>query len=419
MHIEYFSPKTIPCKGLFLKGLFILLFFICFRSFGQNSDSITVYRMARADLDTLTSQGYHGRGYVNRGDRKAADYLARRFHDLQLLSFGKDYFQPFTIQVNTFPGKMEVWLDDTKLVPGVDYIAHEASGSGKGSFALNDHSQPSRQTLVRPISERNKPVINPDHLPMVFLEPKKLTADFSTTAWKFPAFILLKSTRTDTAHAIRLEIENKLLKKYQTQNVLGYIKGSVFPDSFLVFTAHYDHLGQLGANTYFPGANDNASGTSMLLSLADYYSRPENRPRYSILFIAFSAEEVGLLGSKYFTEHPVVPLKQIKFLLNMDIFGTGEEGITVVNGSVFPVEFELLKKINAENGWLKEVKVRGKAANSDHFFFSEKGVKAFFIYTMGGIKAYHDVEDRSETLPLNEFVDLKHLIIKFASVLQQ
>jgi hypothetical protein len=102
----------------------------------------------------------------------------------------------------------------------------------------------------------------------------------------------------------------------------------------------------------------------------------------------------------------------------MDIMGTGEDGITVVNGSVFKPEFDALKKINDDNGFLKDVKIRGKAANSDHYLFAEKGVHACFIYTMGGIKAYHDIYDKSETLPLNKFEDLFSLIVHFGDYLQ-
>jgi aminopeptidase YwaD len=185
----------------------------------------------------------------------------------------------------------------------------------------------------------------------------------------------------------------------------------VQPDSFIFITAHYDHLGGLGKDTYFPGANDNASGIALLLNLAHYYvSHPQ---RYSIGFICFAGEEAGLIGSKYFTDNPLAPLKKIRFLLNTDLAGTGQEGITVVNATEFPKEFTLLQQINKENNLLAAVNARGKAANSDHYFFTEKGVPAFFFYTLGGIKAYHDVFDKAATLPLNEHEDLFKLVVKF------
>jgi aminopeptidase YwaD len=74
-------------------------------------------------------------------------------------------------------------------------------------------------------------------------------------------------------------------------------------------------------------------------------------------------------------------------------------------------QFKKLSKINKKKDYVPKVKIRGRAANSDHFWFSQLGVPAFFIYTVGGIQAYHDVYDRPETLPLTEFDDLHDLII--------
>ena len=73
----------------------------------------------------------------------------------------------------------------------------------------------------------------------------------------------------------------------------------------------------------------------------------------------------------------------------------------------------MLNAVNDEHKLLAKINPRGKAANSDHYFFSEKAVPAFFFYTLGGIKAYHDVFDKPETLPLNEHEDLFKLIIHF------
>ena len=189
------------------------------------------------------------------------------------------------------------------------------------------------------------------------------------------------------------------------------------PDSFIFITAHYDHLGGMGLNTFFPGANDNASGVSLLLNLARYYSMSPQR--YSIGFICFAGEEAGLVGSKFYTEYPLRPLDNIRFLLNTDLAGTGEEGITVVNATEFPEAFSLLKGINDEYKLLPAVKERGKAANSDHYYFSEKGVPAFFFYTMGGIKAYHDIFDRPETLPLDRHEELFRLVSLFVEGIQK
>ena len=89
----------------------------------------------------------------------------------------------------------------------------------------------------------------------------------------------------------------------------------------------------------------------------------------------------------------------------------------VVNGAIHEKEFSLLNKINAEEHLVKEIKKRGKAANSDHYWFSENGVPCFFMYTMGGIKAYHDVYDKESTLPLTAYKQVFTLLTEFVKTL--
>src|ERR1043166_3939297 len=131
---------------------------------------------------------------------------------------------------------------------------------------------------------------------------------------------------------------------HKAKNVIGYSKGSQKPDSFIVFTAHYDHLGTIGRDAYFPGANDNASGVAMMLDFARSNARKPHP--YSMLFIAFAGEEAGLLGSYYYVQNPVIALSQISMLINLDLMGTGDEGMTVVNATEFPAEFACLQRIN-------------------------------------------------------------------------
>jgi aminopeptidase YwaD len=239
----------------------------------------------------------------------------------------------------------------------------------------------------------------------------KLTWSVSQEESGITVVLIDKNTIAGEPTTFDVHITNKFIKKFKASNVCAVVKGTALPDSVILITAHYDHLGGMGTETYFPGANDNASGISLLLNLARYYAK--NPQKYTIGFICFAGEEAGLVGSKYFTEHPIVPLKKIRFLINTDLAGTGEEGITVVNATEFPAEFALMNSINDEYRLITKINPRGKAANSDHYFFSEKGVPAFFFYTLGGIKAYHDVLDKPATLPLNEHEDLFKLITRF------
>jgi hypothetical protein len=352
---------------------------------------------AKKMVDTLASSFFWGRGYTNNGMRKAADFLAAQFqlYGLKPLE-GKSFLQSFSYTVNTFPGRMEVTLNGKELTPGKDFIVGpESKGvKAKGNFEQADSVQ----------------FINMQSRLIVKLEDK-LTWSVAPEQADFTVIQLDKKVLNALPQSFNVNIENDLVKNFKAANVCGIINGTIKPDSVIFITAHYDHLGGMGKNTFFPGANDNASGIALLLNLAKYYAA--NPQPYSIGFICFAGEEAGLVGSKYFTENPLIPLKNIRFLINTDLAGTGEDGITVVNATEFPKEFALMTAINNERKLLSDIYSRGKAANSDHYFFTEKGVPSFFFYTMGGIKAYHDIFDKPETLPLNEHEDLFKLIVAF------
>ncbi len=351
----------------------------------------------RKMVDTLTSAYFWGRGYTNDGMGRTADFLVSQFklYGLEPMD-GRSFLQHFSYPINTFPGKMEVSINGKKLVPGKDFIVAPESASIK---AEGDVIQKDSVTFIN--SEEK----------FIIKLTDKLTMDLAGEVAEYSMIQMDRKSISGVPVSFKVNIQNKFLKNFKTDNICSIVKGTQKPDSFIFITAHYDHLGGLGADTYFPGANDNASGISLLMNLAQYYAK--HPQPFSIGFICFAGEEAGLIGSKYFTEHPLVPLKQIRFLINTDLAGTGDEGITVVNATEFPKEFALMNAVNDENKLLVKINSRGKAANSDHYFFSEKGVPAFFFYTLGGIKAYHDVFDKAETLPMTEHEDLFKLIIKF------
>ena len=365
----------------------------------QAQDSL----FARKMVDTLTSPYFWGRGYTNDGVHKAAGFLTAQFKTYGVKPMdGKSYLQEFSYPVNTFPGKMKVLINGLELRPGKDYIVIPDS---KGVTGIGKLDQIDSTHFV---DKQNRIVLS--------LEDK-LTWSVEAKALDYTLIQMDKKAVKQLPTTINADIENVVIPDFKTANICGVVKGTSKPDSVLVITAHYDHLGGMGSNTYFPGANDNASGVSELLGLAKYYAA--HPQPYTMAFICFSGEEAGLLGSKYFTQNPLIPLKSIRFLINLDLNGTGIEGITVVNATIYPQEFAALKQINSVGNYLVKVNPRGKAANSDHYFFTEKGVPAFFIYTLGGIKAYHDVYDISATLPLTEYSDLFKLIVKFNNSLMK
>jgi len=401
--------------------------------------SVTVFAQnyQRYLVDTLSSSSFDGRGYVNQGAKRAAGFIKKQFDSLGLKPLNNSYYQTLPIRVNIFPGTMKLLVNGQFLLPGQDYLIDPVSGGGKAmlkAVSVNVYDKGQMKKLLNSKKYINKILIihKPDTLsgerigefgaliqalgdlwPILVLSDEKLTWSVGNIALKFPVF-WVNLPGLDKIEKVEYEVEQRIVN-LKTNNVMGVVKGTGNNQKYLLITAHYDHLGRMGSETYFPGANDNASGVAELLSLAAYLSK--NPLSKNLLFIAFAGEEAGLIGSKYFTNNSPIPLDSIDFVLNLDLSGTGNEGITVVNATLFPKVFDQLDSLNKKGGYVAAVKKRGPAANSDHYFFTEKNVPAFFIYTLGGIKAYHDIYDKRETLPLTEAADLKQLYIQFFNYL--
>ena len=156
-------------------------------------------------------------------------------------------------------------------------------------------------------------------------------------------YIKIKSS-IKLSSSLLVDIDAKFENNYSSQNVVGYLPSKKWNAKTIVVTAHYDHLGRMGQDTYFPGANDNASGIAILLAIAEHFK--QNKSDKNILFVAFGGEEAGLVGSHYFVNHPTYPIRKIDFVLNIDIMGSGDEGITVVNSIEQELAFQLLNSIN-------------------------------------------------------------------------
>jgi aminopeptidase YwaD len=432
-----------------MKKTAILLLFLFARHFeAQAQDSTSL----RRHIDVLCSKGFAGRGYVNKGMNKAAKYILQQFQEAGLQAFSEGYTQRFSFPVNTFPSSMDLKIAGRTLRPGIDYLVQPGS-SGADAEGLKVRTADARWLYQRARAPKQTPATawsgwmrtmksrkyayvlqNTDSLAQVmgwnserellqqlpsgvYILPKtgKPLWPVSQSVHSATLIELYDSTaRFDKKTRIDIAIAQQFVPKFAADNIIAYVPGTERSDSFIVFAAHYDHLGKMGNKTMFPGASDNASGTAMLLELARHYAATP--ARYSMVFIAFAGEEAGLVGSRYFTQNPYLDLSRIRFLLNLDIMGDASEGITVVNAEQHPGEFERLQQLNAATtggAALSEVRKRGPAANSDHHFFVEKGVPAFFIYTMGGKGFYHDIWDKPEHLSLKNIPQLGRLLKQF------
>ncbi|MCE3295602.1 MAG: peptidase [Crocinitomicaceae bacterium] len=408
-----------------------LLVFSSFFSFSQ-------VETGRQITQELCSEKYFGRGYIKNGDSLAAEYLASEFEKRGLKKIKGSWFQSFSFDVNTFPAEMEIKFDEKILQPGVDYLIDPASGSMHGSWryrlltekeVFDEEYMKKLLYDIRGEKSWNSLVIDTRNMKGDSLKEMRSLQDalarmihvmlitdekftFSVADEQLPfALVKIHGSAFEKEALLQTKITAVLKKQHNARNVLACLPAKKRTKKTLFITAHYDHLGGMGSETYFPGGNDNASGTSMLFALADEFKR--GPLKFNVVFIAFAGEEAGLLGSKYYVDHPLVKEKRLHFVLNLDIMGSGEDGITVVNATEFPELFEKLNAVNEQHKLLAQVKKRGKAANSDHYWFSEKGFPAFFIYTMGPNKNYHDVFDTYEALSFNEYNDLVKLISGF------
>lgn len=411
--------------------IFPMLFFFLLQGKISGQD---VQSRGRVHLDKLAADDMYGRGYLRNGYEKAVEYVEQQYAAYGLQKFGDKYRQGFVYPVNTFPDSVEVEINGKKLEPGKDFIVDPSSGSAKGVF------KPVYFSLQR-LFMKDMPVFNADQVVVIrpyhpkmskdslayirkriagfnekahviLLTNGKLTWSVADEAQDFARLEVMANAFDTSAQTIRLNIHNRVDASFFSYNVVGYVKAKKKNcKQYVVVTAHLDHLGMMGHKTIFNGANDNASGVALLLTLAEHYSK--TKPNYNVVFIAFGGEEAGLIGSRFFVNNPLFDLKSIKFLVNIDLMGNGSDGITVVNATKFPKPFERLKALNDKEQYFTTVKSRGEAANSDHYWFTQAGVPSFFIYTMGGSTAYHDIFDRPEQLSLVKFNELHNLITRF------
>lgn len=373
-------------------------------------------------LEQLCSQDFAGRGYVNNGDSKSADFIASEFNRLGLKKFRRSYFQGFSFLVNTFPSDLTLSINGTELTPGRDYVVHPASPSGKyqrttwlfsEAFSnANDildsspNLDPKKHVLVLDkvhFKTRNEQIIlrtvvskMAEIMPLIILNEGVPIWHVSQNQMTYPVFEMNEAAFVEGE--VQMHVKAELIQ-HTARNVIARIPAKGKAKRRIVFTAHYDHLGCMGAKTFYAGANDNASGVTLLFSIARKLLKLQ-RNSTEYIFIAFAGEEVGLLGSKFFVENQIFDIKSIRFLLNLDIFGGAHHSITAVNGTVYHDEFECLKSVNEEMKITPEIKSRGESANSDHHWFHAAGVRCFFLYSGGLNPHYHVPWDDAKDVDL-------------------
>ena len=383
----------------------------------------------------LSSAKYQGRGYAKHGANKAGRFLQKEF-----LKAGVDEvtLQPFKLDINTFCGQMQIWADGKKLRAGIDFSMREYSPGVHGEFPvyhvdtlnfdadrlLADLSKPENANCMvacefwftyrhrKVFSKLQKAGECPNAGLLYTLEaPVKFFKAYGERVVDKP-IIWVTPEAIEGVERIKADVDNQFLKDYECFNVIAKVEGQRH-DSCYVFTAHYDHLGNLGKKIFYAGANDNASGTATIVTLAEYYAK--NRPLYDMYFIAFSGEDANLRGSTWYAEHPKVPLSQIRYLFNIDMIGdnnptqyceVSEEGMR---------GFRLFEQINSEKKHFESLHRGDLAANSDHYPFAERHVPFIFLENEKGdaFQYYHTIFDTYKTVRFDSYEPVFRLVRDF------
>ena len=194
----------------------------------------------------------------------------------------------------------------------------------------------------------------------------------------------------------------------QTGNVIGIIEGTDLKNEAVVIVAHYDHLGEENGKIYF-GADDNASGTAAVMEIAEAFAQAAHdghRPRRTVIFLAVSAEELGLYGSKFYSGNPVISLDSTFACVNIDMIGRAStklnnypeyiSGYAYVSQDILEVSQRngILISPDLENRMEFQARIRG---GSDHYYFAIHGIPSLF-YFEGFHKDYHEPTDTPEKI---------------------
>ena len=225
-----------------------------------------------------------------------------------------------------------------------------------------------------------------------------------------------------TGASVRLRVAFERRRERNARNVAGILVGAdpALRDEVVVVGAHHDHVGRgwfgsaagpAAQGQIHPGADDNASGTAMLLELAEALAKSKDRPRRSVLFLSFSGEELGLLGSRHYVEHPLRPLAQTVAMVNCDMVGRYDPARTLEVGGVgTAVGLQALVEAAAAPYGLKLSYDPQGVAPSDNTSFFLKKIPVLFFFT--GIHAeYHTPRDTADRLNAKDAATIGALVL--------
>lgn len=431
-------------------------------------DSNTVKPLLKKHISTLASDEYGGREPGTKGEELARNYIIKEFKAIGLTPKGsKEYLQAFTFtkRLKTGPktklviGEFEMSRD--QVFYPLAYSANAAAkaqsvnvGYGihapaqnhndylnktalKGKIFLIDASTPdhgsphSKFSDFADLRSRIDTAIGYGAAGIVFytsdreLKEPELNTHMRITPCKIPVLYLIRekaSLLTSTENPWEIDLVAEVIKEEATgNNVLGYIDNKAA--NTIVIGAHYDHLGHGGDESLYRGepaihngADDNASGVAGVIELARYI-KAKGPKGNNYLFMAFSGEEKGLLGSGYFTKNSTVKLEKINYMLNMDMIGRlkPEDPVLIVNGAGTSDAWKItMEYIKPETMRIKTTE--SGVGPSDHTSFYLKNIPVLHFFS-GTHSDYHKPSDDEPLINYKGELDILNYMITLVNKL--
>ena len=334
-----------------------------------------------------------------------------------VLRYEPSYFREAT------PGKEKAYTHHSHLV---SKAINARNHGAKALILVNGELDEKREDKLIQFGT----VSGPENVGILMLQVK----NGITNEWLKPAAKVLAGLRSEInekreprsfelPEAVRLNVQVDIEREHATvNNVAGYLPGK--SREYVIIGAHYDHLGlgnesslapsQIG--TVHPGADDNASGTAAVLELARLFSERKEQPKRGILFMTFAGEEIGLLGSSQWVNHPTLPLQDAVAMINMDMIGRVNGTKLYIGGTGTGSTFEpLLKRVTGDYDFKIDYSQDGYSA-SDHTSFASKSIPVLFFFS-GLHGDYHKPSDTWDKISATRAAEVVDLVYDVATQL--
>ena len=400
----------------------------------SKADNLIVANL-RGHIGYLADDKLEGRRAGTNGEKLAGEYISQKFQELGLQPKGTDgFFQPFEIydgkQINT---TTHFIINDNNLATERDFFpfpfSQNISIEALPSVAIQEADMPWFYDLKEALDEnKNNPHFDLTEYirnnakkaksrgaSAVILynssdidDKLKFDGKDRTEKIDIPVVYVSKAVAkkyfSDQTATLDIKLKVDIGEKRRTgRNVIGYLDNGAART--VVLGAHYDHLGygednnsmlRTGEKAIHNGADDNASGTAALIELARILKGAKQKNN-NYLFIAFSAEELGLNGSKFFTENPTIDFSKVNFMINMDMVGRLNDSsnvVTIGGYGTSPQWSSLIDPTNKKNPFVIRIDSSGTGP-SDHTSFYRKDIPVLFFFT-GLHTDYHKPGDDAD-----------------------